>query len=306
MSRIRSIHPGLFTDEAFVSLSPLARVFWLGLWTECDDNGSFEWSPLKLKMRLLPADNADAAELLAEIEAENCIMQYDVAGKRYGAVRNFCQYQRPKKPNNIHPQTDLVREWVNTEARSKRDGSEGVGNQLPIGGEKSRLMEDEGGREGGKNPPTPLEQGGKKARSGKSLIPDDWQLPAVADLPPQARACAEQWTDASYATHGEAFKGYWSTNRRMQADWRLTWANRIVAIHSTVMRDQKYGNAPTGSGAAAKPMSDEQRAAYFESLAKLDAKMGRHNDNRPTDAPPPERRGGSRPIGQLLRHVGTA
>lgn len=41
MSRIRSIHPGLWTDEAFVSLSPMARLFLMGLWNECDDMGSF-------------------------------------------------------------------------------------------------------------------------------------------------------------------------------------------------------------------------------------------------------------------------
>ncbi len=55
MARIRSIHPGLWTDEAFVSLTPYARLLFMGIWTECDDMGSFEWSPLKLKMRLLPA-----------------------------------------------------------------------------------------------------------------------------------------------------------------------------------------------------------------------------------------------------------
>jgi len=146
VSRIRSIHPGLFTDEAFVVLSPIARVFFMGLWTECDDTGSFEWSPLKLKMRLLPADNADAAALLAEIEAERGVMKYEVNGRVYGAVRNFCQYQRPKKPNSVHPQTDAVRNWVNTAARSTRDGSEPVPHQLPTEPEIPRQMEDEGGR----------------------------------------------------------------------------------------------------------------------------------------------------------------
>ncbi|WP_294312785.1 hypothetical protein [uncultured Sphingomonas sp.] len=168
MARIRSIHPGLWTDEAFVSLTPYARLLFMGIWTECDDMGSFEWSPLKLKMRLLPADNIDAAALMAELQAADAIMAYDEGGKRYGAVRNFCQYQRPKKPNSIYPQTEAVRKYVGTEARSTRDGSEPdpvstppsspppplssaasgepVGNQLPTGGEKCRQMEDGGGR----------------------------------------------------------------------------------------------------------------------------------------------------------------
>jgi len=144
MSRIRSIHPGLWTDEAFVSLSPMSRLLLMGLWNECDDNGSFAWSPLTLKMRILPADNADAVALLEEMVSSGIVMRYEVAGKTYGAVRNFCQFQRPKKPNSIHPQTDAVAKWVNTEARSTRDGSEAVPNELPTTSVNGRQMEDGG------------------------------------------------------------------------------------------------------------------------------------------------------------------
>jgi hypothetical protein len=87
------------------------------------------------QMRLLPGDNADAAELLAELTEAGSVMRYEVGGKSYGAVRNFCQFQRPKKPNSVHPQTDEVREWVNIEARSTRDGGEEVPNELPTGSE---------------------------------------------------------------------------------------------------------------------------------------------------------------------------
>ncbi len=178
MARIRSIHPGLWTDETYVSLSPFARLLFLGIWNECDDMGSFEWSPVKLKMRLLPADSVDAVALLDELAEAGCIMAYEAGGKRYGAVRNFCQYQRPKKPNSTYPQTEAVRNWVNIEARSTRDGGEldtpsatvsgeltppsaktsgepkprkrgasgeAVGNQLPTGGEKSRQRKEGGG-----------------------------------------------------------------------------------------------------------------------------------------------------------------
>lgn len=32
MARIRSVHPGLYTDEAFMTLSMAARVLIVGLW----------------------------------------------------------------------------------------------------------------------------------------------------------------------------------------------------------------------------------------------------------------------------------
>lgn len=138
MARIRSVHPGLWTDERFASVTPLARLLFIGIWTECDDAGSFEWSPIKLKMRLLPADNADAADLLAELESAGCIMSYESDGRKLGAVRNFTKYQRPKKPNSTYPQTDEVRKWCGFNAPS-------VPNQFPTSGEKPPQMEDGGG-----------------------------------------------------------------------------------------------------------------------------------------------------------------
>jgi hypothetical protein len=148
MSRIRSTHPGIWTDERFVSLQPIARLLFMGIWNECDDNGSFEWAPLKLKMRLLPADNADAAQLLVELVDAGCIAKYDCDDRSYGAVRNFCRYQRPKKPNCLYPQSDIIREWVATSARQSHSGSALVPNQSSTGGEKSPQRKEEGGRKG--------------------------------------------------------------------------------------------------------------------------------------------------------------
>lgn len=158
MARIRSVHPGLWTDEAFVCASPLARLLFIGIWNECDDMGSFEWSPLKLKMRILPADNGDVNELLAELEANGCIRRYELEGRQLGAVRNFAKFQRPKKPNSLYPQTDAIRQWVGTEARSTRDGSEPLPHQSGTPSEISRQMEDGGDK---------MEDGGEKEERGK-------------------------------------------------------------------------------------------------------------------------------------------
>lgn len=150
MSRIRSIHPGYWTDEAYVGLSPHARLFIIGIWNECDDMGIFPWSPLGLKMKILPVDNVDAVELLSECCDAGIVCRYEAGGKPYGAVRNFCQYQRPKKPTFVHPQTDEVRKWVNLASRLKRDGSEGVEKRSRTNSGIGRQREEGGGRgEGG-------------------------------------------------------------------------------------------------------------------------------------------------------------
>ncbi len=146
MSRIRSIHPGIWTDEEFVGLSSFARLLFIGIWNECDDKGIFVWSALQLKMRLLPADNIDAAELLCELEQADCIKKYEVAGKNYGAVRNFAKFQRPKKPNNIHPTTPQILNYAGHDGPAIPVDDDEVTDQLPTSGVKSPQMEDEGGR----------------------------------------------------------------------------------------------------------------------------------------------------------------
>jgi hypothetical protein len=112
MARIRSVHPSLFTDEAWVSCSPLARLLVIGLWTDADDQGVFEWKPLQIKMRLLPGDTADVPDLLQELREAALVMQFEDGGKKYGAIRNFRRFQRPQKPNAIHPLPERVALFV--------------------------------------------------------------------------------------------------------------------------------------------------------------------------------------------------
>lgn len=57
---------GLSSDEAFMSMSMTAKAAWPLLWTECDDNGVFEWKPVVLKARIFPGDSLDFDSILAE------------------------------------------------------------------------------------------------------------------------------------------------------------------------------------------------------------------------------------------------
>ncbi len=112
MSRIRSIHPGLWTDESFVSCSAFARLLIIGLWNESDDQGVFEWKPLQIKMKLFAADATDVAPLLAELLEGDVCRRFVVDGKGYGAMRNFCKFQRPRKPKAHHPLPAELADYV--------------------------------------------------------------------------------------------------------------------------------------------------------------------------------------------------
>lgn len=166
MARIRSIHPGLATDEAFMAMAPITKAVWPLLWTECDDQGAFEWKPLVLKARLLPADAIDFVDILAELVRLNAIMSYEVGGKQYGLVRNFGKYQRPKKPANKYPVPSEYRPFAGLTA----DSSPPVPNQFPTSGENSPQREDVGGRGEGKEEEKPAQhpEPSAAARRGKS------------------------------------------------------------------------------------------------------------------------------------------
>ena len=129
------MHPSLFTDEAFMVLSDASRMLLIGLWTEADDQGVFEWKPLTLKARLRPANDGSVEPLLQEISDQNLIKKIEVDGKGYGLVRNFRKFQRPQKPNAVHPLPDEYRTYVGL-----------VSDQSRTATGKSPQMEDVGGK----------------------------------------------------------------------------------------------------------------------------------------------------------------
>ncbi|WP_221125745.1 hypothetical protein [Rhizobium bangladeshense] len=151
MSRIRSIHPGIWTDEAFMSLSAYGRLLLMGIWTEAFDDGVFEWKPLTLKARIFPVDMVDVNDLLAELVNQNLISRLESHPKRPGIIRNFQRYQRPKKPNSSGMLPDEWLDYVGAKAPPEApddDSSEPVPNRYGTSSEKPPQMEDGGWRMG--------------------------------------------------------------------------------------------------------------------------------------------------------------
>lgn len=152
MARIRSTHPGQWSDEDFVALSFPARILALALRNVADDHGVFEWKPLTIKMQLLPADNVEITGLLSELVANDALIEFEAEGKRYGAIRNFMRWQRPKKPSYQYPCSEQVLEYVGfksnssgTDDASDEGSSEPVGNWYGTGSENAPQRKEEGG-----------------------------------------------------------------------------------------------------------------------------------------------------------------
>lgn len=197
MSRIRSVHPSLFTDEDFVALSDAAQIFFIGLWTEADDFGAFEWKPLTLKMKLRPASTEPVEPLLAELQAADRIRKYEIGGRHYGVIRNFCRYQRPKFPKAQHAIPVDFRNFIGstdppTEIPSHDDAS--FPRKAEIAPQMERRMED--GEEDVASLSDESSEGARATARGSGLsshegqeIPRSWLTAAAkergnAGLPP--------------------------------------------------------------------------------------------------------------------------
>ncbi len=154
MARIRSIHPGMRTDENFMALSFAARDCLAGLWMEADDQGVFAWKLLTLKARIFPADNVDMTALLSELVEYQWVKHIEVDGQAYGLCRNFRKWQRPKMPTNVHPLPNEYRTYVGLSGAT----SPVLPQSFPSPSPKSPQMEEGGGRreDGGDKPPNPL------------------------------------------------------------------------------------------------------------------------------------------------------
>jgi hypothetical protein len=75
--KARLVRPEIWTDAKFVSLSPLARLLFVGMWNFACDNGHVDHNPLELKMRILPADSCDIPDLLDEVLATGMVITKD-------------------------------------------------------------------------------------------------------------------------------------------------------------------------------------------------------------------------------------
>jgi nitrogen fixation protein len=143
MPRIRSIHPSLFTDEAYMAMSMTAKAAWPGIWTDCDDHGAFEWKPIVLKAKLFPADPVDMVTVLAEFVQRGCVVKCEINGKVYGLVKNFCRFQRPKKPKYNVVLPSEYHSFVGLPSCDESStGTEPVPNLFGTGTEQVAQMED--------------------------------------------------------------------------------------------------------------------------------------------------------------------
>lgn len=125
MARIRTVKPEFFTSESVLSVSPLARLFFIGLWCEADRDGLLKWKPKTLKFRYLPGDSVNIEKLCLELESAEMIITYSVDGNDYCEIPSFKSHQ---VINNREKESELPSrdsDASTTRESGRKEGKEG-------------------------------------------------------------------------------------------------------------------------------------------------------------------------------------
>lgn len=98
MARSRQVRPEFFTDVKLSKVSRDARLFFVGLWVEADDEGRLIDSPKMLAGSIFPHDDdvtvRKADVWLNQLIALGVLQRYEVDGDKYLFLTNFSRHQK--------------------------------------------------------------------------------------------------------------------------------------------------------------------------------------------------------------------
>lgn len=101
MARIRTIKPSFFRSDDVSALPLRARLTWIGLWTQCDDQGRMKDHARLIKADVWPLDAVSLADIESDLETlaeHGRIARYEVDGQRYLEITNWREHQAIQKP----------------------------------------------------------------------------------------------------------------------------------------------------------------------------------------------------------------
>lgn len=104
MARKRMIDPNIWQSEDFGSLSDLAKLVFIGLFSLADDEGRGRCNPVYLKSTLFPYKenlrSADIEKTLSEISSRMSVIFYLCDEKQYYSLYNWNTWQKIDKPTS--------------------------------------------------------------------------------------------------------------------------------------------------------------------------------------------------------------
>jgi hypothetical protein len=104
LARKRMIDPSFWVDEKLGTCEPLARILFMGLISQADDEGRLNGHPALIKSLIFPYDhevtvqNVDAWLILLSAAERRLIVRYEVGNQKYIVIPNFKKHQTINKP----------------------------------------------------------------------------------------------------------------------------------------------------------------------------------------------------------------
>ena len=101
MARKRMIDPNIWESQSFNRLSMMARMLFIGLFSNADDEGRGVAHPARLRSTVFPYDDIPLDEIAAamnECAAQVGVRFYDVNGDQFYQLENWLKWQRIDKP----------------------------------------------------------------------------------------------------------------------------------------------------------------------------------------------------------------
>lgn len=203
MARIRTLKPEFWTDEKVVELSPFARLLFIGLWNFADDDGRMVHSPKRIKMQILPADDADISELLGEIRRQSLIETYVVDGVE---ILQVCKFTKHQKVDKRTP------------------------SKLPENPDSPRIPP---------SSPDGRDQGRDQGREGKEMTLDDWlwrcEVDGETPIPPddpifdwsKEIQLPREFLLIAWFEFKSRFRSGGTDESKRYSDWRRAWRNYV-------------------------------------------------------------------------------
>jgi hypothetical protein len=96
MPRKRQIDPGIWTSVQFCNLAPCARLLFIGMISNADDEGRLKGSAQYLKMVVFPGDtytSKEVSEWRDQVVSQGLARLYNVADSEYIVLPAFAKYQ---------------------------------------------------------------------------------------------------------------------------------------------------------------------------------------------------------------------
>lgn len=131
MARRRFIDPGFWSDTAVGKLKPLERLFFIGCFSNADDEGRLVGNPAYLRAVIFPYDDFSLEEIRAMRDRVAAVCRnflvYRVDGEEYIAFARWreCQAPRYAKPSRLPaPPAEATQGCADSDANSSPPGEE--------------------------------------------------------------------------------------------------------------------------------------------------------------------------------------